>query len=224
MAAMFNTVAPRYDFLNSLLSFGIHRSWRRKAIDLLKDQRPQQILDVATGTADFAIEALRLNPLKVTGVDISEGMLLLGKAKIKKRLLENKIELLQADSENLPFLENSFDAATVAFGVRNFEQLDKGVSAIYRVLKPGGRLVVLEFSNPKNLFIKFIYSFYFSKVTPFIGRIFSADAKAYQYLPESVSAFPDGPEFLEVLKRNGFVSTSFYSLTFNVANIYVGKK
>jgi len=224
VATMFNNIAPKYDFLNSLLSFGTHVLWRKKAIRLLKKQKPKLILDIATGTGDFAIEALKLNPDKVTGVDISEGMLALGKEKIIKRGLQKKIELIKGDSENLPFDANSFDAATVAFGVRNFEDLEKGLKNIYSVLKPGGTLVVLEFSKPTNFFIKRLYNFYFTRITPFVGRVFSKDSAAYSYLPESVNAFPDGEKFIEIMKNNGFSDTAFYSLTFNIANIYTGKK
>ncbi len=224
MADMFDHIAPRYDFLNSLLSFGIHRSWRKKAIRLLEKENPQSILDIATGTADFAIEALTLHPKKVVGIDISEGMLRLGREKLKKKRLENSIQLLPGDSENLPFDAHSFDAVTVAFGVRNFENLEKGLSAIFGVLKPGGSLVVLEFSTPRNAFVKGIYHFYFHRVTPFVGRLFSKDMAAYTYLPESVSAFPDGDRFVSILQQNGFSGISCYRLTLGIATIYMGKK
>ena len=161
VADMFDNIAPKYDFLNQLLSLGIHKSWRRKSINLLKEFHPKTILDIATGTGDFAIEAIRLNPDKVVGVDISEGMMKLGTEKIKKLGLQNKIELKSGDSENLPFADNSFDAITVGFGVRNFENLEKGIQDIYRVLNNNGTLVILEFSKPKKFPIKGLYNFYF---------------------------------------------------------------
>jgi demethylmenaquinone methyltransferase/2-methoxy-6-polyprenyl-1,4-benzoquinol methylase len=224
VATMFNNIASRYDLLNSLLSFGTHTSWRKKAIDLLRKENPKTILDIATGTADLAIEALKLDPIKIVGVDISEGMLRLGQEKLNKRGLTEKIQLIKGDSEQLPFEPNSFDAVTVAFGVRNFENLDTGLKNIFSVLKPGGTLVVLEFSKPTNFIVKGLYNFYFNRVTPFVGGLFSKDASAYSYLPESVNAFPDGENFIDIMKQNGFSSTSRHSLTFNIANIYTGKK
>ncbi len=224
VATMFNNIAPRYDFLNSILSFGIHTSWRKKAIDLLRKENPKNILDIATGTGDLAIEGLSLNPEKIIGVDISEEMLKLGQKKINKKGLEKKIQLIMGDSENLPFPADSFDAATVAFGVRNFENLNKGLENILNVLKPGGTLVVLEFSKPTNFFIKRFYNFYFNRITPTVGRLFSKDVSAYSYLPESVNAFPDGDDFIAIMKKTGFTNTSKHSLTFNIATIYAGKK
>jgi len=191
VTTMFNAIAYRYDFMNNLLSLGIHKSWRRKTVRLLRPLKPQLILDVATGTADFAIEAMKLSPVKITGVDISEGMLNLGKVKVSKRNLDKHIELMLADSENLPFESNSFDAITIGFGVRNFEHLEKGLAEMYRVLKPGGMIAILEFSKPKNFPIKQLYNFYFKRITPLAGKIFSKDSSAYTYLPESVQAFPD---------------------------------
>lgn len=224
VATMFNNIAPRYDLLNSILSLGIHKGWRKKAIGFLKDRKHATILDIATGTADFAIEALVLNPDKVTGVDISAGMLELGKEKIKQRKLDTKIFLELGDSENLPFAENSFDAVTVAFGVRNFENLKLGLSNIFKVLNPNGTFVVLEFSKPKNVIVKWVYNFYFNNVTPFVGKLLSKDASAYSYLPESVYAFPDGKDFTKIMEELGFKNCKAYSLTFNIANIYVGEK
>lgn len=224
IATMFNNIAHRYDFLNHLLSMGIDKGWRKKSIQLLAPQKPKQILDIATGTADFAIEAIKLNPEKITGVDISEGMLKLGKEKIAKLGLQNKIELKTGDSENLPFENNSFDAITVGFGVRNFENLEKGIEDIYRVLAPSGTLVVLEFSKPHVFPVKQFYNFYFRYVTPLIGKIFSKDNSAYTYLPESVKAFPAGEDFLNVLRKKGFKETKAISLTFGIASIYTGKK
>lgn len=224
VAAMFDNIAPKYDFLNQLLSLGIHKGWRRKAIRLLEVRKPKTILDIATGTADFAIEAMKLNPTKVVGVDISEGMLKLGRDKINKLGLQNKIELKTGDSESLPFSDNSFDAITVGFGVRNFENLEKGVADIYRVLNPDGMLVILEFSKPIHFPVKQVYNFYFKYVTPFVGKLFSKDSSAYTYLPESVNAFPAGDEFLKILNKAGFKETKAISLTFGIASIYIARK
>ena len=225
VAEMFDKIAPKYDFLNQLLSLGIHKRWRRKSVQLLIPSNPKIILDVATGTGDFAIEANRiLCPTKIIGVDISEGMLAIGREKIKKTGLDQIIELKTGDSENLSFVDNTFDAITVGFGVRNFETLEKGMAGMFRVLKPGGTLVVLEFSHPKKFPIKQFYNFYFKNITPAIGRIFSKDSRAYSYLPESVMAFPDGQRFVEILKKTGFSQTSWQPLSFGIASIYTGKK
>jgi len=224
VAQMFDNIAFRYDFLNSLLSLGIHKGWRKKCVRLLEPHRPQVILDVATGTADFALECVKLNPEKIIGVDISEGMMAFGRKKIKQKQLENLITLEYGDAETLNFPDNHFDAIVVGFGVRNFENLEKGLQNLYRILKPGGRLVVLEFSNPRNKLIKWLYNFYFNKVTPFIGRMFSKDIRAYTYLPESVKAFPDNENFTAILKTLKYKNTSFKSLSFGIAAIYVGQK
>ena len=224
VATMFNNIAPKYDFLNQLLSMGIHKGWRRKAIRLLENIKPKNILDIATGTGDFAIEAMKLNPDKIIGVDISEGMLKIGVEKINKLGLQNKIELKLGDSESLPFSDNSFDAITVGFGVRNFENLEKGINDIYRVLNPKGMIAILEFSKPRKFPIKQFYSFYFKVITPAIGKLFSKDSSAYSYLPESVNAFPDGETFLAVLKKAGFKETKAIPVTFGIASIYIAKK
>jgi demethylmenaquinone methyltransferase/2-methoxy-6-polyprenyl-1,4-benzoquinol methylase len=224
VARMFDNISHRYDFLNHFLSLGIDKGWRKKAIKLLAQHQPKQILDVATGTGDFAIQALILNPEKVIGIDISEGMLEVGRKKIADRKLEGKIELMSGDSENLPFQTNQFDAVTVAFGVRNFENLEKGLGEIFRVLKPGGQLVVLEFSRPRKFPFRQVYNFYFKFVLPKIGRVVSSDNAAYTYLPESVEAFPDGDGFLQILKRVGFNKTQCRSLTLGVSSIYIGSK
>lgn len=221
---MFDNIAPKYDFLNQLLSLGIHKGWRKKAVGLLKEYQPKQMLDIATGTADFAIEAMKLNPDKVTGVDISEGMLKLGMEKVTKLGLQNKIELKVGDSENLPFTNNTFDAITVGFGVRNFENLEKGINDIYRVLKPSGHIAILEFSKPRKFPIKQVYNFYFKYITPLIGKVFSKDNSAYTYLPESVNAFPDGEDFLNVLRKAGFKECKAIPQTFSVASIYIARK
>ncbi|MCA6362938.1 MAG: bifunctional demethylmenaquinone methyltransferase/2-methoxy-6-polyprenyl-1,4-benzoquinol methylase UbiE [Bacteroidetes bacterium] len=225
VASMFDNIAHRYDFLNQLLSLGIHKGWRRKATRKLTALKPQQVLDVATGTGDFAIEINKqLKPAHITGVDISEGMLSHGRVKINEQGLAQKITLTYGDSENLPFNEASFDAITVAFGVRNFETLDKGLSGMFRVLRPGGMLVVLEFSRPRKFPVKQLYSFYFLKMLPFIGKLFSKDARAYTYLPESVNAFPDGDQFLERLRKAGYTDVTCQPLTFGIASIYTGIK
>ncbi|OFX83151.1 MAG: bifunctional demethylmenaquinone methyltransferase/2-methoxy-6-polyprenyl-1,4-benzoquinol methylase [Bacteroidetes bacterium GWF2_33_16] len=224
VAAMFNNIARRYDFLNHFLSLGIDIIWRRKAINRLKDIHPKQILDVATGTADLAIEALRLNPERILGIDISDQMLELGKQKIRKKNCNHIIDLQKGDSENIQFSDHSFDAVTVAFGVRNFENLEKGLSEIFRVLKPKGRLIVLEFSKPNRFPVKQFYHFYFKVVLPLIGRIVSKDKSAYTYLPESVMRFPEKVNFINLLEQIGFKKCSFQSLSFGIACIYIGNK
>jgi demethylmenaquinone methyltransferase/2-methoxy-6-polyprenyl-1,4-benzoquinol methylase len=224
VATMFNNIAPKYDFLNQLLSLGIHKGWRRKTIQLIAHNQPKNILDIATGTGDFAIEAMKLNPDRVIGVDISEGMLKLGIEKIKKLNLQDKIDLKLGDSENLPFDNNSFDAVTVGFGVRNFENLEKGIQEIYRVINHGGTFAVLEFSKPKKFPIKQLYNFYFKYITPAVGKLFSKDASAYTYLPESVNAFPDGDAFLTILRKAGFKDCKSIPVTFGIASIYIGTK
>jgi len=224
VAKMFNSISGNYDFLNHFLSLGIDVRWRKKAIKLLKEVSPKQILDVATGTGDFAIATLSLNPDKVIGIDISEGMLEVGKTKMKERGLDSKIELRLGDSENLPFPENKFDAVIVAFGVRNFENLEKGLAEMLRVLRPGGKLVVLEFSKPRSFPFKQIYNFYFRFILPKIGKMVSKDAAAYTYLPESVQAFPDGNDFISILSRLGYKNTACKPLTFGISSLYTGIK
>lgn len=223
VAEMFNNIAFRYDFLNSLLSLGIHKGWRKKAVAIFKDKHPEFILDVASGTGDFAIESLKADPKKVTGVDISAGMLEIGKQKIKKLHLENKIELQLADAEHLPFTDNHFDVITVGFGVRNFENLEAGLKDMLRVLKPNGDLVIIEFSKPKGVF-SYFYKFYFSYVTPTIGKLFSKDHRAYSYLPESVEAFPYGEALCAILSKCGYKDPVAKKLTFGVASIYTATK
>lgn len=224
VATMFDNISGKYDFLNHFLSLGIDIAWRKKAIRQLKADQPKTILDIATGTGDFAIEALALNPDKVTGVDISEGMLKVGREKMKKKNLEDKIELLKGDSEGLQFPDNNFDAVIVSFGVRNFENLEKGLTDMYRVLKPGGKTVILEFSKPKAFPFKQLYHFYFKWILPKIGNIISKDQSAYTYLPESVQAFPDGQDFLHKLEKIGFKNTQCKSLTLGISSIYIGTK
>ncbi|HMQ50018.1 MAG TPA: bifunctional demethylmenaquinone methyltransferase/2-methoxy-6-polyprenyl-1,4-benzoquinol methylase UbiE [Saprospiraceae bacterium] len=222
---MFDRIAPYYDFLNHFLSLGIDKSWRKKAIRQIKPENQAYILDVATGTADVALEISRqFKSSTIIGIDISKEMLAIGRQKIAKRQLSDKIELQQGDSENLPFSDNTFDAITVAFGVRNFENLEKGLAEMYRVLKPGGQLVVLEFSKPKSFPFKQLYNFYFKNILPFIGRFTSKDKKAYSYLYESVQAFPDGAAFIHILQQTGYKANQCIELTLGVCSIYKGEK
>ncbi len=221
---MFDQISHRYDLLNHLLSVNIDKVWRKRAVNLLKPFRPKTILDIATGTGDFALAAVRLNPEKITGIDLSEGMLEIGRKKVEKKGLTKIIELQKADSENLPFEDNTFDAAIVGFGVRNFENLGKGLSEIFRVLRPGGAFIVLEFSKPRNVFIRKLYFFYFTRVMPLLGRLVSKDNRAYTYLPESVNEFPDGDDFTSFLKSAGFVKCSWVFQTMGIATIYEAQK
>ncbi len=224
IAAMFNSISGKYDFLNHFLSLGIDILWRKQAVRLLKKHQPKLILDIATGTGDFAIEALSLHPEKIIGVDISEGMLSVGREKLTKKNLTNKIELLSGDSEILPFEDNFFDAVIVSFGVRNFENLEKGLSDMLRVLKPGGKVVILEFSKPKSFPFKQIYQFYFQWILPKIGKLISKNHAAYTYLPDSVEAFPDGDDFLNILNKIGFQKNQCTPLTLGISSIYSGSK
>jgi demethylmenaquinone methyltransferase/2-methoxy-6-polyprenyl-1,4-benzoquinol methylase len=224
VAKMFDNIAFRYDFLNSLLSLGIHKGWRKKCVKKLAILQPALILDVATGTGDFAIECVKLHPKKITGIDISEGMMQFGREKIKKLGLDKLIELQKGDAETLDFEDNSFDAITVGFGVRNFEHLEKGLKNLCRILRPGGSLVILEFAYPRKFPVKQFYTFYFSYVTPVIGKLFSKDSRAYSYLPESVKAFPDNERLVAILKQCGFKEVAFQSLSFGIAAIYESKK
>ena len=225
VATMFNNISGTYDFLNHFMSLGIDIIWRKQAIKELKSIKPRIILDVATGTGDFAFEALKiLKPEKIIGVDISRGMLDIAEQKIAKRGLGDKFGVKLGDSEKLPFTDNEFDAVTVAYGVRNFENLEVGLADIQRVLKPGGKVVVLEFSKPKAFPIKQLYNFYFNYITPGIGKLFSKDARAYSYLPESVAAFPDGKSFVALMDKVGFKHTKHRPLAFGICSIYTGVK
>jgi demethylmenaquinone methyltransferase / 2-methoxy-6-polyprenyl-1,4-benzoquinol methylase len=225
VAEMFNHIAFRYDFLNRFLSAGIDVYWRKKAIKELAVLNPRYILDVATGTGDVAIMITKyLLPKKIIGIDISEGMLGFGKQKIAKLQLQNIIELQTGDSEEIHFPDNSFDAITVAFGVRNFESLEKGLKEMLRVLKPGGKLVVLEFSNPKKSAFKGLYNFYMKIVTPGVGKFISKNAEAYQYLNHSVKAFPEGKIFLDILDKTGYANTYLKALSLGICTIYCGNK
>ncbi len=224
VVAMFDNIAGKYDFLNHLLSIGIDKNWRKRAIKILKEFNPESILDVATGTGDFAIESIKLNPKEVIGIDISHEMLKIGEKKIKKIGLENLVSFYPGDSEKLNFQDHRFDAVIVAFGVRNFENLSSGINEIFRVIKPGGVFVVLEFSIPGNFPVKQLFNFYFFKILPVIGRIISKDKSAYSYLPASVNAFPDRDDFLSVLNSAGFVNTKYKLQSFGIAAIYWGTK
>ena len=225
VADMFNNISKTYDFLNHFMSLGIDIIWRKKAINELKNDNPKLILDVATGTGDFAFEALSiLKPEKIIGVDISRGMLDIAEQKIVKRNKGNQFEVKLGDSEKLPFDAGLFDAVTVAYGVRNFENLEKGLTDIQRVLKPGGKAVVLEFSKPKVFPVKQLYNFYFNYITPGIGKLFSKDSRAYSYLPESVAAFPDGANFVALMDKVGFKHTKCRPLAFGICSIYTGVK
>lgn len=224
VAKMFDNIAPRYDFLNHLLSLNVDHYWRWRMINRLKELQPKKILDVATGTGDVAIAAMRLKPEKIVGVDISAEMLEYGKVKMKKRKIDEIVTMQLGDAENLEFADNSFDAITVAFGVRNFEHLQKGLQELNGVLKPNGKLVVLEFSKPKAFPIKQFYNFYFKYILPLVGKIFSSDDSAYTYLPASVQAFPEGKDFVQILSQTGFKSTKMIPLTFGISSIYEGTK
>lgn len=225
VAEMFDHIAPKYDLLNQVLSLGIHKGWRRRTVKKLKALQPRVVMDVATGTGDLAIEVVKqLAPEKVVGVDISAGMMKLGEQKVKEKGLDKIISFQLGDSENLPFENNTFDAITVGFGVRNFAHLEVGMKGMYNALKPGGMLAVLEFSKPHRFPMKQLVNFYYRFVLPLIGRMVSSDKRAYTYLPESIQAFPEGPQFLEVMKKSGFSDVSWQPLTFGVASIYVGKK
>jgi len=225
VAEMFDDISGKYDFLNRFLSAGIDIKWRRKALKQLKALQPKTILDVATGTADVAIMASSiLNPDKIVGIDISNGMLEIGRKKIEKLGLGNKIELLNGDSETINFEDNSFDAVTVAFGVRNFEDLEKGLAEIKRVLKPGGKLVVLEFSRPKLFGVKSLYNLYMNVVAPGAGKFFSKNRNAYQYLHNSIKKFPEGKNFTLILDDLGYHNTYCKPLSLGICSIYCGEK
>ena len=223
VAKMFDNIAKSYDFLNHSLSFGMDFYWRKKAVSKLTNN-PKKILDVATGTADFAIAATKMKEVQIIGIDISEKMLEIGKNKIKQKGLENLIKLQLADSENLPFESGSFDGITAGFGVRNFENLQLGLSEMRRVLKQDGIAVILEPSKPKAFLIKQIYSTYFHYILPFFGRLISKDNRAYNYLPESVDAFPENEKFIEILKVVGFTKAQHLPLTLGIVSLYIAIK
>jgi demethylmenaquinone methyltransferase/2-methoxy-6-polyprenyl-1,4-benzoquinol methylase len=221
---MFDTISKEYDGLNRVISFGIDIKWRNKVVDLVGNTHPKRVLDVATGTGDLAISLCKSGASEIIGLDISAGMLEIGKVKVKEKSLDSRIKMMIGDSENLPFDENSFDAITVAFGIRNFMNLDKGLSEIQRVLKPGGLFVILETSVPTKTPYKQGYKFYSNYILPNIGKLFSKDKSAYRYLSESASVFPYGEELNNILRKNGFINVEDLPQTFGVASIYTASK
>lgn len=225
VAEMFDQLAGKYDMLNRFLSARTDIGWRKKAIRMLKKENPKHILDVATGTGDMALMAFKmLKPEKITGIDISEGMLELGRKKIEKEGLNDKINLHIGDSEAINYSENTFDAVMVAFGVRNFENLEKGLAEMHRVMKPEGQIIILEFSKPRSRPIKKLYNLYMGMVAPQVARWFRQNKEAYLYLCESANAFPDRHLFTDILKKTGFTETGFKPLSLGICCIYSGKK
>lgn len=220
VADMFNNIAGKYDFLNHFLSLGIDKGWRKKAVKEVGAVKPNKILDVATGTGDLAIAVLQTGAKEIIGVDIADRMLEIGKKKIAERQLNSVIQLQHGDSESLPFGEHSFDAVTCAYGVRNFENLEKGLREMHRVLRPGGKLVILEFSQPKQFPVKQLYRFYFRFILPLLGKIVSRHSTAYSYLPESVMAFPEGKTFCQILNSCGFKEAKARPLSFGITTLY----
>jgi len=224
VAQMFDNISGNYDNLNRVISFGIDVRWRKKVLALVAEKNPKTILDIATGTGDLAILMAQTQAEKIVGLDISEGMLDVGRKKIATKNLSNKIEMMLADSENMSFEDHSFDAITVAFGIRNFEHLEKGLAEILRVLKPGGIFVILETSNPTKTPFKQGYTFYTKHILPFIGKLFSKDNAAYGYLSESASVFPFGETLNNILRKVGFIDVKAMPQTFGVATIYSASK
>ncbi len=224
VTSMFNNISKNYDELNRVISFGIDIKWRNKLVDLLTKERPKIILDVATGTGDLAINLTKTGADKIIGLDISPGMLEIGKQKVNKKLLSKKIDMILGDGEKIDFQDNYFDAITVSFGIRNFENLEQGLSEIYRVLKPGGTFAILETSVPTNPIYKAGYSFYTKNILPLIGKTFSKDKVAYQYLSDSAANFPYGEALNKILRNIGFVDVKNYPQTFGVATIYSSSK
>lgn len=223
---MFDNIAHKYDFLNHFFSLGIDILWRKRAIKMIQKNHPKQILDVATGTGDFAILTAKQYKAvdAITGIDISEGMLEVGRKKVKEKNLQDKISFKKADSELLPYADQSFDAVTVAFGVRNFENLEKGIAEMYRVLNDNGVIAIIEFSKPKRFPIKQLFGFYFKWIMPTIGNWLSKDSRAYTYLPESVDAFPEGEAFSAILSKIGFSKVQIIPLSGGIASIYFASK
>lgn len=224
VAQMFDNISENYDGLNRVISFGIDVKWRKKVVSIVSENNPKQILDIATGTGDLAIMMAGLKPDRIVGLDISEGMLEVGKQKVSKANLSDIIEMVVGDSENMPFEDNTFDAITVSFGVRNFANLNKGLKEINRVLKPGGTFVVLETSVPTKFPYRQGYKFHTSVVLPLVGRLFSKDKVAYSYLSESANSFPFGEKFNNILLKNGFTTATDIPVTFGVASIYKATK
>ncbi|MGB1452994.1 MAG: bifunctional demethylmenaquinone methyltransferase/2-methoxy-6-polyprenyl-1,4-benzoquinol methylase UbiE [Crocinitomicaceae bacterium] len=221
---MFDNISSKYDFLNHFLSLGIDRIWRKKAVKELQPLNPKKILDIATGTGDFAIASMKLEPEEIIGIDISNGMLEVGREKMRKKKIDHIITMTQADSEDLPFESDYFDGLTVGFGVRNFENLNKGLAEMLRVLKPGGKAVILEFSKPKKFPVKQSFNFYSKYIIPVLGKGISKDEKAYAYLPESVEAFPEGVEFEDILKKLNYKDVKSSLVSGGIATIYTGVK
>jgi demethylmenaquinone methyltransferase/2-methoxy-6-polyprenyl-1,4-benzoquinol methylase len=224
VAQMFDTISGNYDGLNRVISFGIDVKWRKKVLQLVENKNPDTILDIATGTGDLAILMTKTKATKIIGLDISEGMLDVGRKKIANKNLQNKIEMILGDSENMPFPDNHFDAITVSFGIRNFENLEKGLSEILRVLKPNGIFVILETSNPTKTPFKQGYNFYTKNILPLIGKFFSKDNVAYGYLSESAAVFPFGEALNNILRKVGFIDVVAMPQTFGVATIYTSTK
>ncbi len=224
VAEMFNNISEKYDFLNHFLSVGIDKIWRKKAVKKLGAIQPKKILDLATGTGDFALALLKLNPEKIVGMDISEGMLEVGRQKMVKNKVDNIITMQLGDSENLPFEDNYFDGLTVGFGVRNYENLEKGLGEMLRVIRPGGMVVILEFSKPAKFPVKQYYSFHSKYLIPFFGKMISKDSSAYTYLPDSIQAFPEGDQFLSIMNKVGYVKTDRKIVSGGIATIYSGQK
>lgn len=221
---MFDNISGKYDLLNRILSMGIDVRWRKKVVKSVKKANPKTVLDIATGTGDLAIQIAKSTQAQITGFDLSAGMLEVGRKKVSKEKLDDRIEMIQGDAENMPFENNSFDVITVAFGVRNFENLKKGLDEIYRVLKPGGKFIILEFSQPESFPMKQLYAFYSKNILPKIGKQISKDESAYTYLPDSVKAFPYGEEMKKILKNSNFSKSSDKKLTFGIASIYESLK
>ena len=221
---MFDTISTNYDGLNRVISLGIDVKWRKKVVQIIGENHPKQILDIATGTGDLVMMMANLNPDKIIGLDISAGMLEVGKQKINKANLSGKIDMIVGDSEEMPFEHDTFDAITVSFGVRNFANLDKGIKEIARVLKPTGVLVILETSNPTKFPFKQGYKFYTNFILPLVGKLFSKDKVAYTYLSESANSFPFGEGFNNILRKNGFSDVTHHPVTFGVATIYTARK
>ncbi len=221
---MFNDISGKYDFLNHLLSFGIDKIWRNKLLGSITFASDSKVLDMATGTADVALQIAKEKGVEVTGADISDGMLDVGRVKVKNKKLEDLVQLVNGDAENIPYEKETFDIATVAFGVRNFQDLPQGLIELHRVLKADGQLRVLEFSKPKSRFVFWFFGLYFNRILPFVGKLVSKNNTAYRYLPVSVNAFPEGQDFCDYLKNAGFTEISFKPLTFGISTLYICKK
>jgi demethylmenaquinone methyltransferase / 2-methoxy-6-polyprenyl-1,4-benzoquinol methylase len=222
--SMFDNIAPKYDLLNRILSLGVDVWWRKQAVKHLRAYQPDHVVDIACGTGDFSIAVYKSGVAKVTGVDIANEMLVNGRVKLKEMGLDKGITLVQGDSEQLQFDDNTFDGATVAFGVRNFEHLEKGLTEILRVLRPGAPLIVLEFSKPRVFPVKQLFNFYFKTICPMVGRLVSGDARAYTYLYESVQVFPDGTAFTSIMETCGYKSIQWKKFTFGICSMYIGVK